>query len=57
MREPGLREDKLDLAKREAFDGISRRNDEIGEIARQAAELALARIILMHECPVCHYQR
>src|SRR5436305_7849325 len=31
LREPGLREDKLDLAKREAFDGISRRNDEIGE--------------------------
>ena len=37
MREPGLREDKLDLAKREAFDGISRRNDEIGEIARREA--------------------
>jgi zinc protease len=37
LREPGLREDKLDLAKREAFDGISRRNDEIGEIARREA--------------------
>ena len=41
LREPGLREDKLDLAKREAFDAISRRNDEIGEIARrEAAKLA-----------------
>ena len=37
LRGPGLREDKLDLAKREAFDGISRRNDEIGEIARREA--------------------
>src|SRR6266576_2028886 len=37
LREPSLREDKLDLAKREAFDGISRRNDEIGEIARREA--------------------
>jgi len=37
LREPGLREDKLDLAKREAFDGISRRNDEISEIARREA--------------------
>ena len=41
MREPGFREDKLDLAKREAFDGISRRNDEISDIARrEAAKLA-----------------
>jgi zinc protease len=37
MREPALREDKLELAKKEAFDGISRRNDEIGEIARREA--------------------
>jgi zinc protease len=37
LRSPGLREDKLDLAKREAFDAISRRNDDIGEIARREA--------------------
>jgi zinc protease len=37
LREPGLRDDKLELAKREAFDSISRRNDEIGEIARREA--------------------
>lgn len=37
LREPGLRDDKLELAKREAFDSISRRNDEISEIARREA--------------------
>src|SRR6266567_1122950 len=41
LREPEFREDKLDLAKREAFDGISRRNDEISDIAhREATKLA-----------------
>src|SRR5437868_4497804 len=41
LREPEFREDKLDLAKREAFDGISRRNDEISDIAhREAVKLA-----------------
>lgn len=41
LRAPEFREDKLDLAKREAFDGISRRNDEISDIAhREAAKLA-----------------
>lgn len=41
LREPGLREDKLDLAKHEAYDAISRRNDEISQIAgREAAKLA-----------------
>ncbi len=41
LRVPEFREDKLDLAKREAFDGISRRNDEISEIAhREATKLA-----------------
>lgn len=41
LREPEFRADKLDLAKREAFDGISRRNDEVREIAgREAAKLA-----------------
>src|ERR1700736_6894257 len=32
LRSPEFREDKLDLAKREAFDAISRRNDEISDI-------------------------
>jgi zinc protease len=41
LREPEFREDKLDLAKREAFDGISRRNDEISDIAhREGVKLA-----------------
>src|SRR5262249_50343135 len=41
LREPEFHADKLDLAKREAFDAISRRNDEVGEIARrEAAKLA-----------------
>lgn len=41
LREPEFREEKLDLAKSEAFDGISRRNDEIGDIAhREAVKLA-----------------
>src|SRR5947208_754832 len=37
LREPEFRADKLELAKREAFDGISRRNDEISEIAHREA--------------------
>ena len=41
LRAPAFREDKLDLAKREAFDAISRRNDEISDVAhREAAKLA-----------------
>jgi zinc protease len=41
LREPEFRDDKLDLAKRQMSDGISRRNDEAGEIAgREAAKLA-----------------
>jgi zinc protease len=41
LREPEFREDKLDLAKHEADDAISRRNDEVGEIAaRESAKLA-----------------
>src|SRR6266404_922258 len=41
LRQPEFREDKLDLAKREAFDGISRRNDDISDIAhRESAKLA-----------------
>jgi zinc protease len=41
LRQPEFRDDKLELAKREAFDGISRRNDESGEIAqRETVKLA-----------------
>lgn len=41
LRAPEFREEKLDLAKREAFDAISRRNDEISDIAhREAIKLA-----------------
>jgi len=37
LRNPEFRADKLDLAKRQAFDGISRRNDDVSEIARREA--------------------
>ena len=37
LRSPEFRADKLDLAKHEAFDAISRRNDEASEIARREA--------------------
>lgn len=37
LRTPEFRDDKLDLAKREAFDSISRRNDEVSDIARREA--------------------
>ena len=41
LRNPEFREDKIDIAQKEAFDGISRRNDEIGEIAhRETVKLA-----------------
>jgi zinc protease len=41
LRDPEFREDKLDLAKREMFDAISRRNDEAGGIAgRESLKLA-----------------
>ena len=41
LRDPEFRDDKLDLARREAFDSISRRNDDVGQIARrEAAKLA-----------------
>jgi zinc protease len=41
LRAPEFRADKLDLAKREAFDGISRRNDEVNDIThREALKLA-----------------
>jgi zinc protease len=44
LRNPQFREDKLDLAKKEMFDGISRRNDDIGEIAgRVSAQLAYGK--------------
>ena len=41
LREPQFREDKVDLAKHEEDDGISRRNDEVGEISsRESTKLA-----------------
>ena len=32
LREPAFRPDKLDLAQKEQFDAISRRNDNVGQI-------------------------
>jgi zinc protease len=41
LQNPEFRADKLEIAQKEANDAISRRNDEIGEIAaREAAKLA-----------------
>ena len=41
LQNPEFRADKLDLAQKQAHDGISRRNDEVGEIAaRESAKLA-----------------
>ncbi|MBV9181807.1 MAG: insulinase family protein [Acidobacteria bacterium] len=37
LLEPEFREDKVDLARREAFDAISRRNDQISDVARREA--------------------
>lgn len=40
LRSPEFRDDKLDLAQKEYFDNISRRNDDISEIAeRESAKL------------------
>ena len=44
LREPEFRGEKLDLAKNEMFDGISRRNDDIGQIAaRESGKLAYGK--------------
>jgi zinc protease len=41
LREPEFRQDKIDLAKGEEFDAISRRNDDVGAIAsREMVKLA-----------------
>jgi zinc protease len=41
LQNPEFRADKLDIAQKEAYDGISRRNDDIREIAaRETAKLA-----------------
>jgi zinc protease len=41
LRHPEFRQDKIDLAKGEMFDAISRRNDDVSDIAaREAAKLA-----------------
>lgn len=44
LREPEFRADKLDLAQREMFDAISRRNDDVSDIAqRESAKLAYGK--------------
>jgi len=44
LRDPEFRADKLELAKREAADSISRRNDEASQVAaREAAKLAYGK--------------
>jgi len=44
LREPEFRADKLELAQREADDSISRRNDDVGEIAaRESTKLAYGK--------------
>jgi len=44
LRQPEFRPDKLDLAQREMYDAISRRNDDVGEIAqREATKLAYGK--------------
>ncbi len=41
LHQPEFRDDKIDLAQKEAFDAISRRNDDVAGIAsREAAKLA-----------------
>jgi zinc protease len=41
LREPEFRDDKVDLAQKEAFDAISRRNDDVNQIgARETVKLA-----------------
>ncbi|MGA9391002.1 MAG: pitrilysin family protein [Candidatus Sulfotelmatobacter sp.] len=41
LRNPEFRAEKLDIAQKQAYDSIARRNDEIGEIAaRESAKLA-----------------
>ena len=41
LQNPEFRADKLDIAQKQAYDAISRRNDEIGQIAaRETAKLA-----------------
>ncbi len=44
LREPEFRADKIDLAQKEMFDSISRRNDDVHEIAgRESAKLAYGK--------------
>ena len=44
LRNPAFRQDKLELAKRNTNTGISRRNDDIGQIAaRESAVIAYGR--------------
>ena len=44
LREPEFRADKLDLTQKEMFDSISRRNDDVSQIAsRESTKLAYAK--------------
>lgn len=44
LRDPAFRADKLDLAQREMYDAISRRNDDVSEIAsRESGKLAYGK--------------
>jgi len=44
LRNPEFRADKIDIAQKEEYDGISRRNDEVGGIAsREATKLAYGK--------------
>jgi zinc protease len=44
LRQPEFRPDKLDLAQREMYDAISRRNDDVSEIAqRESTKLAYGK--------------
>jgi zinc protease len=44
LRNPEFRADKIDIAQKEEGDGISRRNDQVGEIAhRESVKLAYGR--------------
>ena len=53
LREPEFRDDKLDLAQKEYFDAISRRNDDVDEHRRTRSSQAglRARRIPMRESP------
>ena len=53
LREPAFRDDKLDLSQKEYFDAISRRNDNVDEIAsRESAKLVYGPESLCAGCRI-----